>query len=581
MIEPRQPEASHLSAALAASTGDEPATSHPHRARSSITAQVSASVARQWNRQSVMVFADFNIFENPRNSRSAGEEPGTNFFAKWDPNTKDDEGYILEKSLPEPPYHVFTRSKKKQIVYIVSLAGIFSPFSSNIIFLALGQIAKDLKVSLSLIILTITVYTVVQGLSPSFWGPLSDTKGRRITFICTFLVYSAANIGLAFSNNFTSLMVFRGIQAAGCSATTSVGAGVIGDITTSKERGSLIGIFGGMGMLGLSLGPVFGGIISQYLGFRAIFWLLFSIGAFVLLLLVVVLPETLRSIAGNGTIKLGGINRPLIYIFKPPVEAIYTKEHGPTKKVTLRSVLAPLKFLLEKDVFITLFYGSIVFMVWSMVAASTTPLFQEPFGLNDLQVGLVFLPNGAGCVVGSYLTGYLMDSDYKAVEREYLLSKGLPLSTTLNEKELADFPIERSRMRNMWWHVLIFVVTVAAYGYSLNLRTLFVPLILQFCISYTATAIYSLNSALLIDLHPAAFASITAVNGLIRYSMSAAGVAVVLIVTDSIGAGSAFLFFAGITAGLSPLIWMEWEKGQSWRNERRMRMERKEEERVL
>lgn len=69
---------------------------------------------------------------------------------------------------------------------------------------------------------------IIQGLAPSFWGPLSDTKGRRLTFIGelapnfrgslinfttgTFLVYLAANVGLAFSNDFTYLMIFRGIQ---------------------------------------------------------------------------------------------------------------------------------------------------------------------------------------------------------------------------------------------------------------------------------------------------------------------------------------------------------------------------------
>lgn len=41
--------------------------------------------------------------------------------------------------------------------------------------------------SLSLVSLTITVYMIVQGLAPSFWGPLSDTKGRRITFIGKFM----------------------------------------------------------------------------------------------------------------------------------------------------------------------------------------------------------------------------------------------------------------------------------------------------------------------------------------------------------------------------------------------------------
>ena len=80
---------------------------------------------------------------------------------------------------------------------------------------------------------------IVQGLAPSFWGPLSDTHGRRITFIggfsrnlieyCfnistgTFVVYLIANIGLVYSNSFASLMVLRGIQAAGSAATISVG----------------------------------------------------------------------------------------------------------------------------------------------------------------------------------------------------------------------------------------------------------------------------------------------------------------------------------------------------------------------
>lgn len=83
---------------------------------------------------------------------------------------------------------------------------------------------------------------IVQGIAPSFWGPLSDTKGRRVTFIGqlsrmhrstgpdhyigTFVVYLAANLGLALTNNFTALMVFRGIQAAGSAATISVGESI-------------------------------------------------------------------------------------------------------------------------------------------------------------------------------------------------------------------------------------------------------------------------------------------------------------------------------------------------------------------
>ncbi|KAH8676592.1 major facilitator superfamily domain-containing protein [Tricladium varicosporioides] len=477
-----------------------------------------------------------------------------------------------EKELPEPPYHVFTLAKKKQLVYIVSLAGLFSPLSSNIYFPALGRIATDLNTSLTLISLTITVYMVVQGIAPSFWGPLSDTKGRRITFIGTFAVYLIANVGLAFSNSFVALMVFRGIQAAGSAATISVGAGVIGDITTARERGGLIGVFGGIRMMGQSIGPVFGGILTQFLGFRSIFWFLFGLGALTLLLILLLLPETLRSIAGNGTLRLTGIHRPFVYTFSPPDDAQIDRDPTPKKKLTVQSIIAPLKFLFEKDVFITLFFGSIVYTVWSMVTSSTTALFQARFHLNDLQVGLAFLPNGAGCVAGSYLTGYLMDHDYRVVEAKYRERKNIAEDVKLNKKELADFPIEESRLRNIWWIVLIFVITTAFYGFSLNLNVIAIPLILQFFIAYTATAVFSLNSALVIDLYPGASASATAVNNLMRCSVGAVGVGVVQLVIDKMGAGFTFLGFALLTAGATPCLILEWCYGEGWRGERRERL---------
>ena len=103
-----------------------------------------------WNRQSVLLFADFNRFESPRGSRAQrrtereddsdyGSPPDSPSYEQHSSTTSI---YSLEKKLPEPPYHVFSLAKKKQMVYIVSLAGLFSPLSSNIYFPALGQISK-------------------------------------------------------------------------------------------------------------------------------------------------------------------------------------------------------------------------------------------------------------------------------------------------------------------------------------------------------------------------------------------------------------------------------------------------------
>jgi hypothetical protein len=103
-----------------------------------------------WNRQSVLLFADFNKFESSRGSRAqrrAGSEDDSDYGSP--PNLPADERHLsstsissFKKNLPEPPYHVFSLAKKKQMVYIVSLAGLFSPLSSNTYFPALGQISK-------------------------------------------------------------------------------------------------------------------------------------------------------------------------------------------------------------------------------------------------------------------------------------------------------------------------------------------------------------------------------------------------------------------------------------------------------
>lgn len=170
-----------------------------------------------------------------------------------------------------------------------------------------------------------------------------------------------------------------------------------------------------------------------------------------------------------------------------------------------------------------------------------------------------------------------MDHDYKTVEREYRLQRNISAEIKLNKKELADFPTEKSRMRSIWWIVLLFIITTALYGFSLSLNIIALPLILQFFIAYAATAVFSLNSALIIDLYPGASASATAVNNLMRCSVGAAGVAIVQIVIDSLGAGLTFLLFAGLTGLASPLLVVEWTYGQRWRGERMARLKALEE----
>lgn len=49
---------------------------------------------------------------------------------------------VESQAPPPPPYHIFSRARKRQMVYIVSVAALFSPLSSNIYFPALGRISR-------------------------------------------------------------------------------------------------------------------------------------------------------------------------------------------------------------------------------------------------------------------------------------------------------------------------------------------------------------------------------------------------------------------------------------------------------
>lgn len=169
------------------------------------------------------------------------------------------------------PYSTFTPTERCGIVFLVALAGFFSPFSAFIYFPALNAIAQSLSVSLELMNLTITMYLVVQGIVPSIFGDLSDTLGRRPIYLLVFSIYLCASLGLAFQKSYAALLVLRMLQSAGSSGTIALTYGVIGDIAAQHQRGGYLGIAHIGFNSAPSLGPVLGGVLAQTVGWRWIF----------------------------------------------------------------------------------------------------------------------------------------------------------------------------------------------------------------------------------------------------------------------------------------------------------------------
>ncbi len=191
-----------------------------------------------------------------------------------------------------PVHSVFSRNQKRFIVFMASWAGFFSPVSGMIYFPALNALASDLRVSNTLINLTLTSYMIFQGLAPTFIGDLADTAGRRLAYAVCFIIYIGANIGLALQNSYAALFVLRCIQSSGSSGTIAMASGVVSDVATASERGSYMGYTLAGSLVGPAIGPVLGGILSQFLGWRAIFWFLTILGSAFFIIFAIFFPET-------------------------------------------------------------------------------------------------------------------------------------------------------------------------------------------------------------------------------------------------------------------------------------------------
>lgn len=338
-------------------------------------------------------------------------------------------------------------------------------------------------------------------------------------------------------------------------------------------------------MIGQALGPVLGGILNGVWGFRSIFWFLFALSVLVLAILLVCLPETHRQIAGNGSIPLQGVHKPFMYWVVPTPKAWTgnpaTSAARKPLSASFKSVLTPFKQLLEKDILALLAWGALVYAVWSMVTSSSTTVLKKEFpSLTDVELGLCFLPNGFGCVLGSILTGKLMDHNFRIVEKHYRRQHQIPDDVKIKGDQC--FPYERARLSPMPYLSGVFIIVTALYGasYELNdvnrkaVANLIISLVLQFAIAFTATAIFSINSAMMVDCFPSKGAGATAVNNLARCSLGAVGVSVVQPMINAMRIRNTFVVLAAIVALCSPLVWVEWKWGEKWRTDREKRKEK-------
>lgn len=185
-----------------------------------------------------------------------------------------------------------TAQQRLQLIAILGAIAAIGPLSIDMYLPGFPTIAEDLNTSISLVNWSLTAYFLGISVGQFIYGPLLDRYGRKNPLLIGFAIYTLAAVGCALAPGINALIAFRLLLALGGCVGMVAARAIIRDSFESNEVArafsSLILVMG----VAPILAPSLGGVVIEYLDWRAIFWILTLYSALLFLLIYTSLPET-------------------------------------------------------------------------------------------------------------------------------------------------------------------------------------------------------------------------------------------------------------------------------------------------
>jgi EmrB/QacA subfamily drug resistance transporter len=323
----------------------------------------------------------------------------------------------------------------------LSLAGLLTTLAlasldQNIVSTALPRIVGELG-GLTHLAWVITAFMLTATATTPLYGKLSDMHGRRQLFVVAILVFTAGSALCGLARSMTELILFRGLQGLGAGGLMVLAQTAIADLVPPRRRGRYQGLFSGVFALCSVTGPVLGGVITDALSWRWIFYVNLPVGMVALSLILVALPRSKRPRVAHridypGAVLLTATTAALLLLLS--WGGTVAAWSSPTivglalgAVVLLLLLLARERVKAEPILPLALFSNRVFAVAIAVVAVTATALFgafvflptffQLVQGKSPSHAGLLTAPLMAGMITASVIGGRLVSAlgRYKAL----------------------------------------------------------------------------------------------------------------------------------------------------------------------